>query len=599
MKQLFSDKRLLNYQQRINRLRCFTIIFLLLLVLPVSMIFYIGFNQFEKDQLTQYQRQTEKVTNQINKRLFKRGALWNSITTSEFDYYQHVYNPVSQQLTQALSPLATPEYYERISGLVGYFQVDRQGQFNSPVWPSAIDSQIDTSSTKKTMQPELTKRKNIAIKLYNITSNSNELQNIITQGLPGKIEKFQLVKDVTDHLIFYRIVTVNDQTKLQGYVLDRNIYLNEYIARVLNMVRFESSITLTLESPQPSVQKHYFFYSENADNQTEITQPQQFDKKFNQLLISNHDLLRPFSGYSITYSTSSLQLSSAAIYSGGLMVILITAIVFGCYGFYRIGVKQLKLAEQRLNFVSSVSHELKTPLTSIRLYAEMLKTGMVLSDKHQNDYYEFIFSESERLSRLIDNILQLAKLSQPQHCVNPEYTKISILTDIIRSKVSSLVDKSDFQLNIVCTVEEPDQTMLLVDIDAFAQVVINITDNAIKFFDSDKIQDSHRQKIDFVFSPDPKVKDHIQLMIRDYGSGISPEQENKLFDLFYRGGSELTRSTQGTGIGLALVNELVLAQQGSITVQRMTPGLAMNMSFQCEWPSQVATQQNEDPLSQT
>jgi signal transduction histidine kinase len=220
------------------------------------------------------------------------------------------------------------------------------------------------------------------------------------------------------------------------------------------------------------------------------------------------------------------------------------------------------------------------------MYAEMLKTGTVLSNEHKTDYYEFIHSESERLSRLIDNILQLSKLSQPQHSVSPQYIKLSILADIIRSKVSSLIENNDFQLDIILAINEPDKVMILVDIDAFSQVVINITDNAIKFFDHEKIKDKSRQKIDFTFQLDSQNKGQIILEIRDYGSGISAEQENKIFDLFYRGGSEMTRTTQGTGIGLALVNELVLAQQGSIQVKRMSPGLAMKMSFKCKLTAQ-------------
>lgn len=96
MKQLFSDKRLLNYQQRLNRLRCFTVIFLVLLLVPVSVVFYKGFNQFEKDLLIEYKRQTEIVTYQINKRIFKRAILENSLSPQVFDYYQHLYNPINK-----------------------------------------------------------------------------------------------------------------------------------------------------------------------------------------------------------------------------------------------------------------------------------------------------------------------------------------------------------------------------------------------------------------------------------------------------------------------------------------------------------------------
>ena len=213
------------------------------------------------------------------------------------------------------------------------------------------------------------------------------------------------------------------------------------------------------------------------------------------------------------------------------------------------------------------------------MYSEMLKSGQILSEQHRSDYYEFIFSESERLSRLIDNILQLSKLSHPAHNVEPNWVKLSILNDVIQSKVSSLLVKNDFKLTINQPFEQPESALLWVDLDAFAQVVINITDNAVKFFDQAKINDVERQKIDFNFHYSKQQPEFIQLQIRDYGFGISEEQQEKLFELFYRGGNELTRATQGTGIGLALVKELINAQQGEVSVERMSPGLALNIRF--------------------
>lgn len=120
-----------------------------------------------------------------------------------------------------------------------------------------------------------------------------------------------------------------------------------------------------------------------------------------------------------------------------------------------------------------------------------------------------------------------------------------------------------------------------VEKDAFSQVIINITDNAIKFFDQQQINAPNRQKIDFIFRQHPKHKQLIEIEIRDYGEGVTQDQESKIFELFYRGGDELTRTTQGTG--LALVNELVLAQQGDIKVQRRAPGLAMLLTFHAKY----------------
>jgi len=577
MKQLFSDKRLLNFHQRVNRLRCFTFIFLILLLVPISVVFYKGFNQFEKDLLTEYQRKTEKITSQLNLKLFKRAVYDNAMSTLTFDYYQHIYNPVNQEVTRIKSPLSTPEYNKRFWGLIGYFQIDQQGQFNSPIWPEKINNTAELTSDDNNATA-----KKLAIKLYQITSRSKELKALIDDKLSANSEKFQLLTDVPEYLIFYRIIQVNEVNKLQGYVVDIKKYLNSRIERILKIVRFKNAIAVKVQPNIANADNTYFIYESNAQGQEKITQTQKIDSKLNQLIINSQELRWPFKGYKLTYSTSKLELSSAAIYSLSLMLFLMAGIILGSVGFYRIGVKQLKLAEQRLNFVSSVSHELKTPLTSIRMYSEMLKSGMVPSEDYKAEYYEFIHSESERLSRLIDNILQLSKLSQPQHSVDPHYTKLSILTDIIRSKVSSLLVNSDFQLNISSDFEQPEKVLLLVDIDAFSQVVINITDNAVKFFDNKLINDINRQKLDFIFKTDPKNKDQILMEIRDYGNGITAEQQNKIFELFYRGGSELTRSTQGTGIGLALVNELVLAQQGMIEVQRMEPGLSMKMSFKCK-----------------
>jgi len=145
-----------------------------------------------------------------------------------------------------------------------------------------------------------------------------------------------------------------------------------------------------------------------------------------------------------------------------------------------------------------------------------------------------------------------------------------------------MFDKHGFQQNIIVDIAKAEFTQVLVEQDAFAQVVINITDNAIKFFDIEKINDLARQKIDFIFRMHPKNKHLILLEIRDYGTGITQEQKSKMFELFYRGDNELTRTTQGTGIGLALVNDLISVQQGEIKVERKTPGLAMLLSFKCK-----------------
>ncbi len=393
---------------------------------------------------------------------------------------------------------------------------------------------------------------------------------------------FSVFLDVPEYFIFYRVVTVAQQYWLQGYIVKRKAYLSQLVMDILEQMHFDSSVLVELTDEKNLGLPEYFLYENLPDDKVKVSILSELDKQFQQQAIYKYTPYPPFDGYSFTLTTNYLPMTTAMVYSSIFIIILIIAILSACFGFYRLGIKQLALGEQRLNFVSSVSHELKTPLTSIRMYSQMLKEGTVISEEHQKKYFDFIYCESERLTRLINNILQLSSLRQQQPILQSEYTPLTLLVDVIRSKTSSVIDKYNFQQNIILDIANAEFMLIWVELDAFAQVVINITDNAIKFFDQEQINDSTRQKIDFIFRHHPEDKHLIQLEIRDYGKGITQEQESKIFELFYRGGNELIRTTQGTGIGLALVNELVSAQQGGIEVERKIPGLAMLLSFQCK-----------------
>lgn len=581
---LFSlDNPLLNYQQRVKRLRVFTLLLFLMLFIPASTISYLGFQQLHKDVLVKYQRHTEKITTALSMRLFKNRVNANALPISHFDYYHLVYNPVTENLTQTLSPLYNPDSYQEITGLMGYFQIDLDGNFNSPVWPYELDSEEDNLSNAETLSAQLTSRRELALELKNIVFSSKQMNDLLNQNLASAEDRFEMFDDVPRYYIFYRVVVFNEKAKVQGYVLNRDLYLNSYVELVLNLFPTDVPLSVTLSDPFPLLKNSYFMLTNDEKGDISVIRTTEQAAHLSSQILGEQKLGWPFLGVTITYSTSSLRHSAEGLNNIGLSITLLCAMALSCLGFYRIGVKQLKLAEQRLNFVSSVSHELKTPLTSIRMYAEMLQSGNVISEQHRKDYYDFIFSESERLSRLIENILQLAKLSQPQHNVQPEYLALPVLEDIVRSKVSTMLQSHGFTLNIINEFKTPEQVQFWVDIDAFSQVVINIIDNAIKFFDQDKIQDPERKKIDFSFSRDTQNAERILLEIRDYGLGIQPEEEHKLFELFYRGGNELNRATQGTGIGLALVKELVSAQQGNIRVKRMSPGLALQISLVAQY----------------
>ncbi|WDD97429.1 sensor histidine kinase [Thalassomonas actiniarum] len=598
---IFPNNHLLNYAQRLRRLRYLAIGFLLCLLIPLGILLYFGFLQIEKNLLEQYQREASSLVQVTERTLAKRRMLTNALPADAFEYYQQVYNPVTRQSQQVLSPLAQldfaqPKISQQLDGLVGFFQYNSQGDFNSPIWPYVLsDSSLSKEDTDKAGQqalaqplnpalgPELLVRKETAVNIYQLLSQSKTIQQRLHDGLGEKQYLFTMAFDIPGYFIFYRVVSVAEQSRLQGYLVEREPYLFQLLTEVLEQRRFDSPIMIKLEDVKYSTEPEYFFYQNLPDGQVKVSREQQAEPRFQQQVIYSNRLRWPYDGYSLSLSTNSLPMTPAMVYSSVFIIVLIAAILSACYGFYRLSVKQLALGEQRLNFVSSVSHELKTPLTSIQMYSQMLKEGTVISEEYQKEYYEFIYAESERLTRLINNILQLSKLSHQQQAVQPEHTPLTVLLDIIRSKTSSLIDKHGFQQNMMVEIANAAEMLVFVDKDAFSQVIINITDNAVKFFDQEQINDAGRQKIDFIFRQHAKSKQLIQMEIRDYGQGITPEQESKIFELFYRGGDELTRTTQGTGIGLALVNELVSAQQGEIKVERREPGLAMLLSFHVKY----------------
>jgi signal transduction histidine kinase len=254
-----------------------------------------------------------------------------------------------------------------------------------------------------------------------------------------------------------------------------------------------------------------------------------------------------------------------------LIGFIILVVVFSFLGLYRLGLSQIELAQQRTNFVSSVSHELRTPLTSISMYSEMLRSSFIPEPEKMKKYYDFIFYESGRLTRLINNILRLNNISNQQNKVEVGQFSSDSLLDMISKKIEMQLQSNDFTLEINKTFS----SLVEVDEDCFTQIVINVVDNAIKFS-----RESEKKQIDLSFS---KEGSRGVFSIRDYGPGIAQDQRSKVFDLFHRAENEITRKTTGTGIGLALVKKL--AEQMNAKVELRFPEVGTEFRLKVKIPS--------------
>jgi two-component system phosphate regulon sensor histidine kinase PhoR len=360
----------------------------------------------------------------------------------------------------------------------------------------------------------------------------------------SEVAPLQLLNLPSGHLCFYRQVWHNKSRFIQGFVVDGEAYWRAAVQPLFDGAPFSSVLI--------------------ADQGRLV---QQFKKQGGrpETLLYRSRLLPPFQSVELIVNSAGLD-SGPGKRVIDLLALSLGLILFGGVGvFYRLGSKQVDLTRQQQNFISAVSHELKTPLTSIRMYGEMLRSGWVDEETKKKTYYDFIFFESERLSRLIANVLQLAKLENGRMKAELMPIAPELLLQRVKGKIAAQIEASGFRLNSQLS-ETLEGHPVAVEEDAFYQIVINLVDNAIKF-----ASEAPNKTIDIGFKTGTARREII-FYVRDYGPGIKKGQLNKIFTLFYRAGDEMTRIKPGTGIGLALAKQLAAGMNAKLTVENRQPG---------------------------
>jgi signal transduction histidine kinase len=223
--------------------------------------------------------------------------------------------------------------------------------------------------------------------------------------------------------------------------------------------------------------------------------------------------------------------------------------------------RQLLLSEMKSNFVSSVSHELRAPIASVRLMAENLERGKIPEAGRQNQYFRFIVQECRRLSSLIENVLDFSRIEQGRKQYDFEPTDFSALARTTVKLMEPYAAEKGVTLE-TSGIESPASPIELnVDGRALQQALVNLIDNAVK----------HSPKgatvtVGMEMKNGPAAA-AVHLFVSDHGCGIPAAEHEKIFERFYRCGSELRRETQGVGIGLSVVQHIVAAHGGRIVVQ--------------------------------
>jgi signal transduction histidine kinase len=226
----------------------------------------------------------------------------------------------------------------------------------------------------------------------------------------------------------------------------------------------------------------------------------------------------------------------------------------GIWLTYRNISREMKLAKLKSDFVANVSHELRTPLALIRLYAETLELGRLTAKEKYQEYFHIIREESERLSALINNILDFSRIEAGRK----EYEfKETNLAELVRSTLDSYrfqIEQNGFVFEEKISSDIPPVN---VDREAIARSLLNLVNNALKYSKGQKFIGVSLYRSDSL----------VKLEVQDRGIGIPQNEQEKIFEKFYRCGDPLIHNIKGSGLGLSLVRHIVRAHGGDVNVE--------------------------------
>jgi signal transduction histidine kinase len=259
-----------------------------------------------------------------------------------------------------------------------------------------------------------------------------------------------------------------------------------------------------------------------------------------------------------------------------LMIVLAVAMGLGVFLVAGAAAREVRVAELKSNFVASVSHDLKTPLALIQLFAETLELGRVRTPDRAQEYYRIINVEAKKLTRLIENILDFSRMEAGLRPYRMEPADLRESVTKVLSRMETQFSQGNFEIK---TTIEPHLPRVLADEGAAEQAIENLLANAMKYSGDSKAIEVQARRAD----------GHIVVSVTDHGIGISHREQGRIFRKFYRVQRDLGGGPQGTGLGLAIVDHTMRGHGGFVHVES-EPGRGSTFSLFFPIPSENAFQ---------
>ncbi len=359
-----------------------------------------------------------------------------------------------------------------------------------------------------------------------------------------------------DQIFIFRRIMVNNQIYRQGFILKINAFL-DHLAQ-----------TYFLSQPMAGFTQLRLAVIDQG-RETEALQTGAVTKKPRFHL--NRIFPSPFGFLKAALTCDQIPRSAGRKTLTIMLVVLAAIVLIGLLAIYQSVRAVVDLSERRSQFVSSVTHELKTPLTNIRMYVEMLEQGVARDPEREAEYFRILDSEGGRLSRLINNVLEMSKLEKRQRRIDLQTGTFDEVIEEVRTVMQQKLKQEGFTLNVAHGQVQP----FKYDREAMIQVLINLMENSLKFGKGlpERCITIRTQQTD----------GWINVMLSDTGPGIPRHALKKIFNDFYRVDSDLTRTTRGTGIGLALVKKLITLMGGRVAAANNAgPGCTITISLPCD-----------------